>query len=46
MDIFGIGPFEIVLVLIVAFVFLGPRDMAKTGRTVGRFLRKIAVNEH
>lgn len=41
MDIFGIGPFEIVLILIVAFVFLGPKDMAKTGRTVGRFLRKV-----
>ena len=45
MDIFGIGPFEIVLVLIVAFVFLGPRDMAKTGRTVGRFLRKIVMSD-
>ena len=44
MNILGIGPFEIVLILIVAFVFLGPRDLAKTGRTVGRFLRKIVMS--
>lgn len=44
MNIFGIGPFEIVLILLVAFVFLGPRDMAKTGRTIGRFLRKIVMS--
>lgn len=44
MNIFGIGPFEIALILIVAFVFLGPRDMAKTGRTIGRFLRKIVMS--
>lgn len=44
MNIFGIGPFEIVLILLVAFIFLGPRDMAKTGRTIGRFLRKIVMS--
>ena len=44
MNILGIGPFEIILILIVAFVILGPKDMAKTGRTIGRFLRKLVLS--
>jgi sec-independent protein translocase protein TatB len=45
MDIFGIGPLEMILILIVALVFLGPKDMAKAGRTIGRTLRKITTSE-
>jgi sec-independent protein translocase protein TatB len=44
MDIFGIGPLEIALVILVAMIFLGPKDMVKTGRTMGRWLRKIAMS--
>jgi hypothetical protein len=44
MNILGIGPLEILLIMIVAFAFIGPKDMAKTGRTVGRFLRKIVIS--
>lgn len=45
MDIFGIGPLEIILILIVALIFMGPKDMAKAGRTIGRTLRKITTSE-
>lgn len=44
MDILGIGPAEIVLIVIVALIFLGPKDLAKTGRSVGRFLRKVITS--
>lgn len=45
MDILGIGPLEIVFILIIALIVLGPRDMAKAGRTVGRALRKIVTSQ-
>ena len=45
MDIFGIGPLEFLLILFVAFLILGPGDMAKAGRTIGGFLRKFMLSD-
>lgn len=45
MDIFGIGPLELVLIMIVALIVMGPNDMAKAGRTVGRTLRMIVTSQ-
>jgi len=45
MDIFGIGPLEFLLILFVAFLILGPGDMAKAGRTIGGFLRKFILSD-
>ena len=36
MNFLGVGPFELLLILIVATVVLGPERMAKVGRTLGR----------
>ena len=44
MEIFGIGPLEIFFILLIALIFLGPGDMVKAGRTLGRFLRKIITS--
>jgi sec-independent protein translocase protein TatB len=41
MEILGIGPMEMLLILVIALIVMGPNDMVKTGRTVGRFLRTI-----
>jgi Sec-independent protein translocase protein TatA len=41
MEIFGIGPLELLFILLIALIVLGPGDMVKTGLTLGRFLRKI-----
>ena len=41
MDILGIGPLELIFILIIALIVLGPKDMAKGGRTIGRYLRQI-----
>lgn len=38
MEIFGIGASELVFVLIIAIIILGPKDMQKAGRTIGRWL--------
>ena len=41
MEILGIGPLEIVLVLILALIILGPQGMVETARKAGRWIRKI-----
>jgi Sec-independent protein translocase protein TatA len=45
MDILGIGPLELFFILIIALVILGPQDMAKAGRSIGRLLRKIVTSQ-
>lgn len=45
MDIFGIGPLEIVFILLIALIVMGPNDMAKAGRTIGRTLRMIVTSQ-
>ena len=41
MEILGIGPSELIFVIVIALIVLGPRDMQKAGRTVGRWLNSI-----
>jgi len=41
MEFLGVGPLELILVIILALVFVGPRDMAKVGRDAGRFLNRM-----
>lgn len=38
MEILGIGPSELVFIVIIAIIILGPKDMQKAGKTVGRWL--------
>jgi Sec-independent protein translocase protein TatA len=40
MEILGIGPLELVFILLIAVIVLGPGDVVKTRRTIGRFLIK------
>ena len=41
MEILGIGPLEIVLVLILALIVLGPQGMVEMSRKIGRWIRKL-----
>ena len=41
MEIFGIGASELIFILIIAIIVLGPKDMQKAGRTVGRWLNQF-----
>jgi sec-independent protein translocase protein TatB len=45
MDILGIGPLELVFILIIALIVLGPKDMVKAGKTIGRTLRTIISSD-
>jgi Sec-independent protein translocase protein TatA len=44
MEILGIGPLELLFILLIALIVLGPTDMVKAGRTMGSFLRKIVTS--
>lgn len=41
MEIFGIGASELIFILLIAIIVLGPRDMQKAGRTIGRWLNQL-----
>lgn len=44
MDFFGVGPLEIFFIVIIALIVLGPKDMVKAGKTLGRMLRKLITS--
>jgi Sec-independent protein translocase protein TatA len=44
MDILGVGPLELLFILLIALIVLGPKDMMKSGKTIGMFLRKIVTS--
>ena len=45
MEILGIGPMELVFILIIALIVLGPKDMARAGRTLGKFMRDVVKSD-
>lgn len=44
MEIFGVGPLEILFILVIALIVLGPNDMVKAGRTIGQWMRRIVTS--
>jgi sec-independent protein translocase protein TatB len=45
MEILGVGPSELVFIIIIALIVLGPKDMQKAGRTIGKFLRDMVTSD-
>lgn len=41
MNVLGVGPIEILLVTLVAFLFLGPGRMVEAARSLGKAAREI-----
>ena len=41
MEILGIGAPELVFILVIALIVLGPKDMQKAGKTIGRWLNQL-----
>jgi sec-independent protein translocase protein TatB len=41
MQLFGIGPLEFFLILIIAVIVLGPKGMVSAAREAGKLIRKI-----
>ena len=45
MEIFGIGASELIFILVIALIVLGPKDMQRAGRTVGRWLNQLVRSD-
>ena len=45
MEFLGIGPSELLFILIIALIVLGPKDMQKAGRTIGKWMRKVITSD-
>lgn len=45
MEILGIGAPELIFILLIAIIVLGPKDMQKAGRTVGRWLNRLIQSD-
>lgn len=45
MEILGIGASELIFIVIIAIIVLGPRDMQKAGRTIGRWLNQFVRSD-
>lgn len=41
MQILNIGPLELVAILVLALLIMGPKDLVKTGAQLGTFVRKV-----
>ena len=44
MDILGIGIPELFFVILIAIIVLGPKDMQKAGKTIGKWMRKVVMS--
>ena len=45
MEILGIGAPELIFIIIIALIVLGPKDLQKTGRTIGRWLNRLVRSD-
>lgn len=45
MEILGIGPQELVVIFIIALIVLGPKDMQKAGKTIGKWLNGLVHSD-
>jgi Sec-independent protein translocase protein TatA len=44
MEIFGVGIPEMMFIVLIALILLGPKDMIAAGRTMGSLLRKLLTS--
>jgi Sec-independent protein translocase protein TatA len=45
MELFGIGIFEVIMIVLIALIFLGPQDTIKAGRSLGKAVRRFFSSE-
>ena len=45
MEFLGIGMSELIFIIIIALIVLGPKDMQKAGKTIGKWLRDIVTSD-
>ena len=45
MELFGIGPLELLLIVLIALIVLGPKEMMKSAQKAAAWLRKFRQSE-
>lgn len=45
MEILGIGMPELIFIILIVLIILGPKDMQKAGRTIGAWLNRLVTSE-
>jgi Sec-independent protein translocase protein TatA len=45
MEFLGIGINELIFIFIIALIVLGPKDMQKAGKTIGKWMRDIVTSD-
>jgi hypothetical protein len=45
MEIFGIGPLELLFIILLALIIIGPRDLQEKAGAAGRWLRKASQSQ-
>jgi Sec-independent protein translocase protein TatA len=45
MEIFGIGPLELLFIILLALLILGPKDMVRMGKNLGQGLYKFVKSD-
>ncbi len=45
MDILGIGPLELLLIVLLGLIIFGPKDLEKAGKSIGTGLRKLTKSD-
>lgn len=45
MNLFGIGLPELIFLFFIALLILGPKDLEKTGNTLGKWLNKLVRSD-
>ena len=45
MEFLGIGPSELAFIVVIALIILGPKDMQKAGKTIGKWLRDVITSD-
>lgn len=45
MEILGIGASELIFIILIAIIVLGPKDMQKAGRSIGRWLNQFVRSD-
>ncbi len=45
MEILGIGMPELIFIFVIAIIVMGPKDMQKAGKTIGKWMRNIVTSD-
>jgi len=45
MELLGVGPTEFLLIIVVILIVIGPKDLAKTGNTIGKWLNGLVQSD-